>query len=357
MSTTIYVDECGYTGEDLFNAEQPVFCLASTSLSEEDCAELKSSHLGGVKSQELKHSSLARNPRHRQRTVDLLRDLAQKGDAVKFYIAHKRFALLTKIVDLIIEPLAYEDGVDFYENGFNIAYSNLFYYMAVTIAGDGFFEEMIQKFQRMMRERTIRTYHAFFRLFFDSALPKPFEEHIIFLKGSHLRHGPDAIRAIPPDALDIAFATAFNLVATWSKSTEGDLVIIHDQSSKMAKSKRIWDRVVSPEIPPRVVGKDRRLMHFPLRVTITELGDSKTHAGLQIADILAGAMARCMKWMITGQNPSDEYGATLATFMLEGFGGHMLWPSPKFTPEELGTTGASADDAIDHFVHLTKDLL
>jgi hypothetical protein len=358
MSTTIYIDECGYTGEDLFNPEQPVFCLASTCLSDSECTDLLAAHMGGVKAGELKHSSMARNVRHQKRIVGLLREIAQRNSAsVKFAIAHKRFTLLTKIVDLIVEPLAYEDGIDFYDKGFNIAYSNLLYHIIPSLAGDEFFLEMIHNFQKMMRDRTPEAYERFFRLFFDRDLPRVVAENTIFIKGSHIRHGMAAILSIPQDALDIAFAEAFNLVAGWAEETEGELVIIHDQSSNMARSKHLWDRVVNPDVPARVVGKDRRLMRFPLRVARTELANSKEHSGLQIVDILAGAMTRCLKWFISGRDPTEEYAAELATFLPEAFGGHMLWPSLKVTPEELGTTGPNADDAIEHFVKLTKDIL
>jgi hypothetical protein len=358
MITTIYVDECGYTGEDLFNPEQPIFCLASTSLSVAECAALISAHMSGVKAGELKHSSLTRNNRHQKRVVGLLREIAhQHNSTVRFAIVHKRFALLTKIVDLIIEPLAYEDGIDFYDRGLNIAYSNALYYMTRSLVSEKFFLQMIQNFQKMMRDRTQGAYDHFFRLFFDTELPRAVAEMTIFLKGSHIKHGQAAIRSIPPDSLDIAFGEAFNLIAKWSEDIKGELLIIHDQSSNMARSKHIWDRVVSPDVPERVVGKDKRLMRFPLRVVRTELANSKMHAGLQIVDILAGAMTRCMKWIISGQNPTDEYAAELASFFPESFGGHMLWPNPEFTPEDLGTTGPSADDAIDHMVDLIKDLL
>ena len=41
MTARIYIDECGYTGEDLFNLDQPIFCLGSTSLSKDECKTLK----------------------------------------------------------------------------------------------------------------------------------------------------------------------------------------------------------------------------------------------------------------------------------------------------------------------------
>src|SRR6266446_9402511 len=110
MVARIYIDECGYTGDDLFNVNQPIFCLASTSLSEEKCQELKDIYFGKVKSKELKHSQLAKNKSQQIMVIDLLRDLKKISETIKFSIAHKRFALLTKIADLIVEPIFYDNG-------------------------------------------------------------------------------------------------------------------------------------------------------------------------------------------------------------------------------------------------------
>jgi hypothetical protein len=64
-----------------------------------------------------------------------------------------------------------------------------------------------------------------------------------------------------------------------------------------------------------------------------------------------------MKRVINGKSSSDCYASQLADFLPESFSGHILWPDPKFTPEELGTTGPDAADAIEHFIELTKNLI
>jgi hypothetical protein len=51
--STIFVDECGYTGQNLLDAVQPIFALASLNLSELDCIDLKNNFFGRVKSVEL----------------------------------------------------------------------------------------------------------------------------------------------------------------------------------------------------------------------------------------------------------------------------------------------------------------
>ena len=128
MNTRLYIDECGYTGEDLFNPEQPIFCLASTAFPEDKCQELKEKHFAKVKAQELKHSRLVKYPTQQEMVMSFLTDLVSERDSVKYVVVHKHFALLTKIVELIVVPLAYEDGIDFHKKGLNIAYANALYY-------------------------------------------------------------------------------------------------------------------------------------------------------------------------------------------------------------------------------------
>lgn len=54
----IYMDESGFTGEDLLHLEQPVFVHVSTCLSDEECAALAKDHFSGVQGDELKHKRL-----------------------------------------------------------------------------------------------------------------------------------------------------------------------------------------------------------------------------------------------------------------------------------------------------------
>lgn len=352
----LFIDECGYTGEDLYNQDQPVFVLASIYLPEEHCAELKNKYFSKVKAIELKHSRLSRYPTQQDMIIDFLRNMVKESDSVKFAIAHKHYVLVTKIVDLIIEPMAYEDGLDFYQDGLNIAFSNILYLLTPKYAGEDFFKNMLLSFQRMMRERTDSAYEAFFRPLFENKFHKNLEELFIFIKAHHLRYGPTFLDTTPRESLEIAFAEAFVLVAEWSKFIQGNFSLIHDKSSGMAKNKKAWDKVLHPDVPPKVVGYDRRKMYFPIRAEKTDFERSHDFAGLQIVDILAGAMARCIKWSLQGKVDHDEYAKELFSFLPESFGGHMLWPSSEVTPDGLGTVGPKAEDAIQHFIELIRDI-
>jgi len=311
----IFIDECGYTGEDLFNADQPVFVLASLHLSDECCIALKNKHFSKVKAKELKHSRLSKYQTQQGMVIDFLRDMTKQSDSAGFAIAHKRYVLVTYIVDLIVEPVAYEDGLDFYRDGLNIACSNVLYFVTQTLAGKEFFENMIHNFQLMMRERTYDAYESFFKPFFETHFDEKFDRFLDRIRESRIRYGPSLLRSIPKESLEIAFSLALNLVAEWSKSITGNFSLVHDKSSNMAKNKKVWDKILHPDATPKVVGYDRRKMYFPIRVERTDFEDSQDFAGLQLADIMAGAMARCLEWTIQGQKGNDDYAKELSSFL------------------------------------------
>ncbi len=354
MSNVVFIDECGYTGEDLFNAQQPIFILASLRLSEAQCDDLKQKHFSKIKAKELKHTQLSRRSAQQKMVISFLKDLISEEKNVKFAIAHKRYVLVTKMVDLLIETMANLDGFDFYENGANIAFSNLLYFLSKDIAGERIFKMLLLNFQRMIRERSIESYDNFFRIFYEEEYHELLNEVYAPFMAYHHRLGPAAVFALPENMLNIAFSEAFNLVAEWSKEIKGNWSLVHDNSSNMSKDKDIWEAVTHPEIPPVVVGYDRRKMEFPIRLIDTQFMKSEYSSGLQLVDVMSGAMARFLEWATSDSKSSDPYAEELFSFLPEAFGGHILWPTPDVTPEDLGTVGDRAGDAIQHFEELIK---
>lgn len=351
---TIFLDECGFTGEDLFNADQPIFVLASTNIPEEVCKGFLNKHFGIVQAKELKHSNLSKRPKQQDMVLEFIRDVdANFQDSVKFAVDHKRYVLVTKIVDTLIESLAYRDGINLYKDGANIAYSNMLFYIIRSLVSETFLNEMIFDFQEMIRNRTIESYDRFFKLIFENEFPEVVNELLVLLKAFHVRLGYEFIISLPVNALDIAFTDALVLMNEWKDiiPREENIILVHDRSSNMAKEKKFWDVLVNPRVAPKVVGFDRRKMSYPLRVEKTCFENSKDYAGLQFVDILAGAIARFFKWIVEGKKDADTYGKKLSLSMPQSFGGHMIWPSPEVTPDELGTKGEDADDPI---AYLTK---
>jgi len=358
----IYLDECGFTGEDLFNVDQPIFTLASIDLTEEICNELKSKHFNKVKAVELKHSSLAKRDNSQKMIIELIKDLSVNyPNSIKFSVVHKRYALVSKIVDILVEEVCYENGIDLYKRGANIALSNMLFYLMRSLASEDFFNNTLFNFQEMMRNRTKESYNSFFMPIFNNNFPKELDNSLSLIKDYHMLFGFSELKKISEDILDITLSQTLLLMHEWKiKIPESEtIILIHDRSSNMSKNKIFWDKLVSPNSEPKIVGYDIRKMSYPIRINKTNFENSKEFVGLQIVDILAGAISRYFKWIINGKVENDTYGKILDIIMpsfFDFFDGHMLWPRPCVSPQELGTIGTNADDPIEYIVNIQNEL-
>ena len=348
--STIFLDESGYTGQDLLNVTQPTFTLASLNLPEPDCIELKNKFFNKVQGAELKYSSLSRRPRQQNFIINFLKELSYKPNLVKFVIAHKQYVLVTKMVEILIEPATYEDGLNLYDKGANIALSNLIHYTFPVFGGEVFFKKLLINFQNMIRLKTKESYKAFFEPLSTQDYPQDLVELLTYLRGSHTKFGYGLLEDY--SSLDIATSCTLSLMSYWQHDLSEDLILIHDNSSAMAKDRRIWDVLVDHSLHPIEVGYDRRKTQFPIRVVETHPEDSKNWAGLQLADILAGAFSRSVKWLYEGQNADDDFGRRLAEICGESFDCLPIWPQREFTPEQMGTTSQNAADPLDYVCSL-----
>jgi hypothetical protein len=342
--STIFLDECGYTGQNLLDLDQPIFTLASLNLSETDCQELKNTFFSNVQSTEIKYSYLSREsrPNYRQREMILgfLRELSQNPDSVKFSLAYKQFVLVTKIVEMLIEPVCYENGIDLYDRGGNIGFANLLFYTLPVFGGVDFFNTLLKNFQDMMRLRTKESYQTFFNQVFTKNASKELDGILNFFRESHLQFGYELLET--KDHLNITVTCTLALMNFWRQEIDDDIILIHDNSSAMAKERAIWDAIVDPNLPSIKVGYDRRKMQFPIRVVRTCPEDSKNWAGLQLADILAGAFTRHARWLTEGENIDDKFGKSITEIIGDAFPCFLIAPEPKVTPNDLNTIGSNA---------------
>lgn len=134
--TTIYCDEAGNTGANILNPEQPFFVLASNDLSDEEANSLLE-HVRLAQGAEPKFSTLRRRPEGIARVIRLLADPRLNADRVRISVFHKRYMVVSKMVDLVAESLIHHIGGDLYERGANIAMSNLLYYCMPVFCGEG----------------------------------------------------------------------------------------------------------------------------------------------------------------------------------------------------------------------------
>jgi hypothetical protein len=270
-----------------------------------------------------------------------------------FHASHKKFVLVTKLLDVIVENILYADGIDFYNRGLNIAYSNLFYYLVPARLGEAYFTNILNKFQRMCRLRTRNACDDFFRFIFQLRFPQDIEDIFLPFKEAYRRFQYGILEFTKNHSLEISTSCAFVLAAHWSEFKPEGFKVIHDYSNNMKRIIAAWQKVTSADVPRTTVGQDRRKMTFPIAVLETRIESSREWAGLQIADIFAGALTRYLRWIVRGEDSGDIYAKELSE-VINVFAGHRIWPEPKFTPEELGTLGSKAVDAVEFISSLLE---
>jgi hypothetical protein len=345
---TYYVDETGFTGEDLLAEDQPIFVQATNDFCNDEAHQLIGSTFSGLGSAELKYSRLARGGRHHDKIVELVRILASDPLRVGAWAAHKEYALMTLIVDWWMEPLAYIGGLNLYKDGANHGMANMLFFCLQGFWSAAFRRKLLLHFQRMFRSRTVERYDEC-RIYVEKEKLRANadqEEILRYFALSFIMLGYRHVVGVPERVLDIALPGLVELGHTWNERHHGHWEVVHDQSSNIAKQKWLWDAYSSTTMPPARFEHPGIVAQFPMNVMQTRFGDSAQEKQLQICDVLAGACSAVFRF--DKSNPRDlDYREKLLDAGIEKFFVGGLWPSTDVTPESLGRKGWDGNIALE----------
>lgn len=348
----IYIDECGYTGDDLFDATQPVFAVATHALPDDECSRYVKSFFGSVKASELKHATLQRRATHQAAIIAFLKHVAQSPGLFKCTLAHKRFALTMKVVDFVVEPVAHRQGIDLYRNGFLRNHANLLFHV-LQCEGSGTLVELLRRFQDLIRRRRPEDLVRFRQFVNAQALIDVIDEALSTLRGSLAQLEWSDITSLPPRSLDLSFTMTLECLYGWRNAGASELIVTHDRSTNMLSHRREWEAILSPNAPPALVGCGDSAVRFPIGVSNTTFVDSNASVGIQLADVMAGALCRWGRWLLGGRCADDHYGQLLGGVIddaPEAVIVRTLWPSDEITrtdtPDNVGDSLAYITDRI-----------
>lgn len=345
----IYCDESGNSGEKLVDKEQPFFVLASNDFGRAEASALLEhlrSHQGG----EPKFKNLKKTADGIKRLTRLYADPSLNKGRIVIDVYHKRFMVVTKLVDLIAETLLHEQGEDLYLRGGNIAMSNMLYYCMPVFCGEVPTEQFLTSFVVLMRTRTHESAAAFFdagkEMLFACGDEKfkellwPFTEPRLF---------NNWFEGINQMALEPAIPALFQHINEWGKRKKDRFRVIHDGSKPVLASQEIFENMMAmSDEASALVGYDRRKFSFPLRALTLEQGNSLEYPQIQIADLCAGAINHFLKCKEAGE--IDELAAMIRDLCCVNWEITGLFPSTAVTPEELGTDAVDGINPIDPVV-------
>jgi hypothetical protein len=308
----LFLDESGYSGHNLLDAEQPLLTLATLGLAEEECRQIKHRHFGRSQMNELKHAMLARRTTGQHMVLSFLDDLLARCGAFRIYMAHKRFALVQMFVLYVIEPAFRAWGLNLMEGGKHISFAHAIYRLIPAIEGAEYFDRLLSQFQEMLRARTPDSVAAL-RSHIHSRHLDPRTEGLMEPAKVYLGSPSteEEIAGIPANALDLSLTFALPIMSLWREDVgpEEPILLYHDQSSAMARQSDWWEFLTG-------AGREQYraaagTIGFPIGLVNTEFVNSKDWAGVQLTDVIAGAFNRACLWEALQKPAGDAYGRQL----------------------------------------------
>jgi hypothetical protein len=348
---TLYFDESGFTGYNLLDPAQPIFVIASMDISEEHAGEILRASFPRYQGVEFKFSNIW-GSNNRKGLLNFASYLEGLTDRAFIYMVDKRFAVLTKVVDFLIEPYITGAGFDFYADGFSWKYANYIHFGITEFAEPQLLDALLSHYQVFSRNPThdnLEKLQARLRMM-ASSVEEPVQ---IFLEQMALGaeffeqyhnlesfHGSDELQA----------TTMLAIVIHWRKRSAEDIAVIHDASSNFLRSREMWSKITGQNVPRQFLqGGDGSYVEFPLRVISTTAMDSKTSRSIQFCDVLAGLVARNFNPHVTEAERAFLDEVLDAGLKHVTFGG--IRPDTVF-PDQIPPRRLEGPDAVDQMVDI-----
>lgn len=338
------IDESGYTGFDLLNAEQPFQGATAVAISDDDAARLIKEHFPTLQAAELKYSSLTRRAANHPRILALQRDLLAGYKCVT-YVCDKRFLLLLMFLDYAVEPFYFERGMDFYEDGQNYSLASLLYTAGPTLFGPGPFQDLQAAFQRAMKDKSTQSLADLV----DSARRTSWQQLPEALGPLAQYAAPECLSAIatPGVTTDAAFVVLQSLITRMEEMASGPYLVEHDRSKNLLAYHDLLQRYINHREEIEFRQSKIARIKFPLKLISVMQVDSRSSPAVQVADVLIGAAIEAAKTLAGQREPGLDAEAVLSAYSQDQLL-HLL-PSIDFEAQRRFRAGTQASLLIDYF--------
>lgn len=323
------IDESGYTGFDLLNAQQRFQGAIAVSIPPDAAARLIKERFPKLQTAELKYSQLTRRPGNRARLLALQRDLLAQYPCVTC-VADKRYLLLLLFVDFAVEPAYHAVGMDFY-------------YTGRQLLGAAPFDALLAAFQRAVKEKT----------------PQAVAALVQAARATHWRELPEALGPLvdgapmclaaiaqPGVRTDAAFILLQALITRTEVMSGGPYRIEHDPSTNLLTYSAILQRFIGHTQRAEFQHTQITRLSFPLKLTAVTQVDSMDNPAVQLADVLVGAAIEAARGLGT---PEGTAGAS-EVFKQYGHDQFIYFlPELDFAQNKRFRQGTQANEFIDYF--------
>lgn len=288
----LYFDEAGYTGPDLTNNKQPYFTLTSVRMTDDEVIRMKKDIDYCEWGKELHFKSMYTNPQGRAMLDRIFNHPLMDAKHVLPSFAYKRYCIYANIVNILVEPLYYNNGINLYEGAKNLILANGLYYFAVLHLNKDLVDEFENSFVVMVREPSIESVANFYRLTdklrYDNKTDNGFFDMLSEI--------PPTIQYIKETLTNKKFYIDLTIplfsvsIQEWYKRTGEKENVLFDSSEPFYANKEFMEHLRDMKVPETVVGYGKGKHVFPLPVGNMEIVKSHEEFGIQLADVFASAL-------------------------------------------------------------------
>jgi Protein of unknown function (DUF3800) len=295
---SIYFDESGFTGCDLLNPEQPIFCVASSDIGEQMADEILRASFPRYQGPEVKFGKIWSRWGNRKGLLRFAESIAKNQQSLFAYWIDKKFCILTKFVDFLIEPVIHDLGYDFYAGGYAPTFCNRFKFGLDNFCEPELYESTVSTYERFARNPTKDTLSHLEGVvtFMATSVPQEVRDYYEMALAGIARFREKYDLKTHEGSNEIQLTTILASIGYWRQRSEDEFAIIHDHSSNFFGQANLWSAITSPHVPSqRHPLPNGSSFPFPLRIASTTAGDSRIHRGIQLCDVLSGLVARAKR--------------------------------------------------------------
>lgn len=328
---TIYFDESGNTGPDLLNVDQPVYILCSTDIDEANSRNILSRHFDISKP--LHFKKLKQSKANQENILFFFSErLNEIKPRCKVCVYHKEFVTACKMLDYLVEPQLYDDGIDYYDQGMNIAYANLFYICSKVFCGDIAMREVYSRFLHMVKEETSESINAYFSSLKSAekiCIDEGFKSNFLALSRSSSKI-KSLLSAVGKADFDPALSALIYLIQAWMDEDSDGLRIVHDRSVTIDARREDIKFLSDLEIDPIRVGYGSVTAQYPLNIRKFEFAASDSSYSIQLCDLVASALCFTEK---APEMDKLSFSKRLKELIKDFPIANIIWPSSDVLPD------------------------
>lgn len=326
----VYFDESGQSGNHLLDLAQPFFSLGSTNIEEAEAADIIARCFPRQQADELKSQNILRRNAGKRAFLRFASEVGSRPDRFCAVKVGKRYTVIAKMVDNLIEPVMSDAGYDFYADDHaslfaNAAHQAFEHGLDPAVAGTVL--EAYNAFGRMPDRESLRAVEAALA----SAVPAASNDCAILLGMMHAGAGRfEEFHDLDgwADNNEFHVTAAVTCMGFWQDRGPGPYEVVPDESTHFFRRSERWRMMTDPCVPPQVIELGPKTLRLPIDVVSTTSARSHECASLQICDLIAGFVTRAY-----APSPTEAFTAFLRE--AEAVGMHELTIFPIDAGQEV----------------------